>query len=101
MTGKPLDGRISADAADTMALRAVAFLAADDARLGGFLAATGILPSDLARLVRDRAFLASVMDFLLADEALAAAFSAGEGLAPGAMSGVRAALPGGDVPNWT
>jgi hypothetical protein len=101
MTGSPSIRRVSADAAETMALGAVTFLAADEARLSAFMAATGCSVGDLAALVMDRSFLASVLDFVLSDEALAAAFSADKGLAPGALADLRQALPGGDLPHWT
>ena len=94
-------GQEFADAADVMALRAVAFLVARDGAFSAFAAATGCDPADLPRLIGDRSFLASVLDFVLSDESIAAAFSSAENLPPGALGDYRRGLPGGDLPHWT
>lgn len=89
------------EVAETLALRALAWVLADEGQAGAFVAATGTDPRDLARLAREPEFLGAVLDFLLADEARLLAFCDAEGVAPEAPMHVRAALPGGDLPHWT
>ena len=45
--------------------------------------------------------LMAILDFLLGDEDLLLAFCAEAGVAPTVPARARAALPGGDAPNWT
>lgn len=92
---------MQADRAETVALQALAWIAADPERLGAFLAASGAGPADLARGARDPAFLGAVLDALLQSDADVLAFCAEAGLAPTELLSARAALPGGDLPHWT
>lgn len=92
---------VSADAAETLALRAIAFVAAEADLLGAFLAQSGADPSELGARLADRAFLAGVLDFVLSDDAVARAFSQSEALPPGAILAARGALPGGGLRHWT
>lgn len=87
--------------AETMALRALAWLAQDADLLGRFMAAGGLSPSDLAASASDPNFLGAVMDFLLTDDSLIVAFCDVAGHPYSAPLAARAALPGGDVPHWT
>lgn len=89
------------DAAETLALRALGWLVADEERSGVFLGASGLAHDDLRERAGDPEFLASVMDFLLADDAALIAFAEDVGVSPEAPLRARAALPGGDLPNWT
>jgi hypothetical protein len=89
------------EAAEALALRALAWTLAGDDRCALFLAATGARPGDLATGARDPVFLAAVLDFLLADEARVVAFCTDENLGFDAPMRARAALPGGEVPHWT
>jgi hypothetical protein len=73
------------DQAAALALRALAWLAADADRLGRFLALTGIGPAELRARANDPAILAAVLDHLLGHEADLLAFCA--------EAGVEAALP--------
>lgn len=87
--------------AEAVALRALAWMAEDPARLGAFLSASGAGPGDLARGARDPAFLGAVLDVLLQSEADVLEFAAAAELPPETVLRARAALPGGDVPHWT
>jgi hypothetical protein len=49
----------------------------------------------------DPEFLGFVLDFLLSDEAALVAFAEEAGIAPDRPLRARAALPGGELPNWT
>lgn len=88
-------------AAEVLALQVLAWLATDEAQFAAFLQASGAGPGDLAAQAGDPAFLGSVMDHLLGDEARVIAFCDGAGLPYTAPMQARAALPGGDIPHWT
>lgn len=92
---------IAREAAETLAIRALGWLVAQEELLPGFLAATGSAPADLPTRVADPEFLAAVMDFLLAEDAMVVAFCESAGLPYEAPMQARAALPGGDLPHWT
>lgn len=87
--------------AETLALRALAWIAASDELLQGFMGATGVSPDDLRRRAADPRFLAAVLDFLLMDEASVIAFARAESLPYDTLLRARAALPGGQDPHWT
>ena len=80
--------------AETIALKALAFLAGDERRFGALCAQTGMDVSDLKARAGDAEFLAGVMDFLLTHEDWLIAFAAGEEIAPESLVKVRQALPG-------
>lgn len=79
--------------AGTLALKAVAFVAADEGLLPRFVALTGCGSEDLKARLIDPAFLGGVLDFVLGDEPTAAAFAEAEGLPPEALMQARARLP--------
>lgn len=87
--------------AEALALRALAWVAADPDLTGAFMAAAGADPGDLRARAADPPFLGFVLDFILGDEAALLAFAAAEGIRPELPMRARAALPGGDLPNWT
>lgn len=78
---------------EAVALRAVAFVVADEDMLARFVALTGCGGDELRARLADPAFLGGVLDFVLADEATASAFADAEGLSPEALAAVRATLP--------
>jgi Protein of unknown function (DUF3572) len=84
-----------------IAQEALIWLAGQPEALGGFLAASGIAPDELRRRAAEPEFLGFVLDFLLGDENAVLAFAATAGLPPDAPRRARAALPGGDAPDWT
>lgn len=83
---------LTRDDAETIALRALAFLAEDPSRLGRFLALTGFQPAELAETASTGAVQAAVLDHLLGDESLLLVFSSGAGLRPEAVPAARALL---------
>jgi hypothetical protein len=89
------------ESAETLALRALGWLVTQEELLPGFLAATGSAPADLPARATEPEFLAAVMDFLLAEDALVMAFCDAAGLPYEAPMQARAGLPGGELPHWT
>jgi len=89
------------DKAETVAITALGWLAADDELLPVFLGATGASQSDLRPGAEDPEFLASVLDFLAMDDAWLCAFCDHAGLPYDVPMRARAALPGGALPHWT
>jgi hypothetical protein len=89
------------ESAETVALRALAWLAARDDLLPLFLDASGTDLADLRTRAGDADFLASVVEFVLSDDAWVIAFAQENGLPFEALSRARAGLPGGQLPNWT
>ncbi len=65
-----------------LAVEALAFLAAEEARLERFLAITGLGPHNLRRAAAETGFLASVLDYVSADERLLVAFANETGRGP-------------------
>jgi hypothetical protein len=89
------------DAAETLAARALAWLAGEPERLGRFLAETGADAGDLRARAADPDFLGFVLDFLLADEDALLACAEALAMPPEDAVRARAGLPGGDLPHWT
>lgn len=82
------------EAGRSVAVSGLAFIAADSDRLSRFLNLTGLGPHNLRTAAADPAFLDSVLDYLVADEALLLAFAADAGLKPEAVARAHAALRG-------
>lgn len=89
------------NSAETVALQALGWLAGQEDLWGVFLGATGASPSGVRARAEDPEFLASVLDFVLMDDAWVCAFAEDTGLAPEDVAPARAALPGGGLPHWT
>ncbi len=89
------------ESAETVALRALGWLVARDDLLGLFLNASGADLSDLRARAGEAEFLASVVEFVLSDDAWVIAFAQETGLPYDALARARAVLPGGGLPNWT
>jgi hypothetical protein len=83
-----------AETAQTIALKALGYLAADDGLLEPFLASTGLLVADLRAGATDSAFLAGILDYFLQNEALLLAFAGASELAPETIVQARQRLPG-------
>jgi len=92
---------VQREPAETLALRALAWLAGNDELLPVFLGTTGAALADLRGRAREPEFLASVLDFLMMDDAWVTGFAAAEGIRPESLGDARAALPGGGNPHWT
>ncbi len=84
----------SVDSARSLAISALAFIAADFDRLNRFLSLTGLGPDNLRTAAADPAFLGSVLDYLVGDEELMVEFAADAGLKPEAVARAHAALRG-------
>ena len=84
----------SPDSARSVAVSALAFIAADPDRLSRFLGMTGLGPDNLRTAAEDPAFLGSVLDYLVADEARLVEFATDAGLKPEAVARAHGALCG-------
>lgn len=92
---------MSPDSAQVVALQALAWIAADEDRLAGFMAMTGAGPADLRARAADADFLGAVLDFLLTDDAWVIGFCDAHGLPYATPQSARAVLPGGAAFHWT
>ena len=86
---------------EIIALRALAFIASDEDTMGGFLGRCGADIETVRTRAKDPEFLGFVLDHLMAEDESVIAFASAEGLDPTQVVEARAALPGGDTPNWT
>jgi hypothetical protein len=89
--------KISREAAETVAIQALNFIAEEPERLGRFLAMSGIGPESLRAAAGEPGFLAGVLDHVLGDERMLLAFAERVELDP-AHVGVARELLGG--PGW-
>ena len=86
-----------AQVAETVAIQALSFLAQEPARLGRFLAETGLGPETIRTAAQDKGFLLGVLDFILNDEGLIDDFGEAHGIKPRQLITAREALGG---PSW-
>jgi hypothetical protein len=84
-----------------LAQGALIWLASEPEELSHFIAATGVGMAGMRARGSDPEFLGFVLDFLLGEDARVLAVAGAEGVAPEALVRARAALPGGQVPDWT
>lgn len=96
-----MNGMKRQDSAETLALQALAWLAGNDEIFPVFLGATGASAADISSVAGNPAFLGSVLDFVLTDDAMVTAFCDAVSLAYDAPMLARMALPGGEQINWT
>jgi len=89
------------DAAETIALKALAWLAGHDELLPVFLGSSGASEADLRAGATDPAFLGALLDFLTMDDAWVMEFCNSAGLAYDGPLAARRALPGGGEMHWT
>jgi hypothetical protein len=89
------------EAAELTGLEALAWIAAQPELAGRFLDAAGATAEQMRTRAPDPEFLGFVLDFLLSDEAALVTFARDAGIAPDRPLRARAALPGGELPNWT
>jgi uncharacterized protein DUF3572 len=82
------------EAAEALAVTALAYLASEPEHLGGFLATTGIGPDQIRGAARDPSFLSGVLDYFSSDEALLVAFAKSQDIDPAEIERARAALGG-------
>jgi len=80
--------------AETIALEALAFLAADERHLGALLVQAGWTLPELRAQAGEPHVLAGILDFLLADERRLLAYCEASGHTPTLVAKARRALPG-------
>lgn len=89
------------EAAETLALTALGWIAGQEDLAAAFLGSSGVAPEDLKTRASDPEFMGFVLDFLLQDEPALLAFCEDTATATDRPLRARAALPGGDLPHWT
>ncbi|QDW38323.1 DUF3572 family protein [Bradyrhizobium sp. KBS0727] len=85
------------EVAEIVAIQALTFVAGDPERLGLFLAESGLGPETLRTAAANPQFLASVLDFVMRDDATVKAFADASQLHPTNVAAARQVL--GD-PDW-
>lgn len=70
------------------------FLVSEDERASRFLNVSGLTPEALRASASDPAFLAGVMDYVLADQSLLLAFAESAEIPPDRVAAARRQLPG-------
>ena len=86
--------RPTREAAEMLAIQALAFIAEEPERMGAFLGATGIAPEAIRGAARSGDFLAGVLEHILADESLLLGFAESVGRDPAEIARARGALGG-------
>ncbi len=84
---------MTAETAEALALRALAWVLSDDAHVRRFLALNGLAPAAIRRAPDDPGVLRGALDYLLGHEPDLIAFCDSAGLAPELPARARAALP--------
>ncbi|MDP6350935.1 MAG: DUF3572 domain-containing protein [Alphaproteobacteria bacterium] len=90
---------MSPEAAQTIALQALGYIAADQPLLDRLLAQSGLDSAAMSAQAANPEFLGGVLDYLLADEALLVGFCQSHDLEPDLPGRARARLPGA-TPEW-
>ena len=89
-----VQSRSDQEAAEALALTALAYLLEDDGRTARFLRGTGVDGASLPVLLEDPVFLGCILDFVLEDEALLSGVSALAGVRADRIAAMRRRLPG-------
>ncbi|MEO0402867.1 MAG: DUF3572 domain-containing protein [Pseudomonadota bacterium] len=92
---------MSRESAETVGLKALAWLAGNEDLLPVFLGATGASEADVRAGASDPAFLGALLDFLMMDDAWVTGFCDANGLPYEQPMIARMSLPGGDQVHWT
>jgi hypothetical protein len=87
--------------AEQIATSALIWLAGEDDLITQFLGMTGASADDLRQKAGDPEFLGAIIDFIMTSDETVLALSAALNIKPDTVVAARAALPGGDLPNWT
>jgi hypothetical protein len=82
----------SREAAETLAIDALTFIAADPVQLERFMALSGLSVDDLRAAAAEPGFFSGVLDFIASDEALLLAFAANAGRDPAVVVKARQSL---------
>jgi hypothetical protein len=83
---------LTRDDAETVAIRAIGFLAEDTRRLGRFLSLTGMEPQTLVAGAESTPVQVAVLDHLLGDESLLMVFCGHANIAPEMIRAARMLL---------
>jgi len=86
----------SREAAESLAIQALNFLATEPARLSRFLALSGLDPGSIRTAAGESGFLAGVLSHLGEDERLLTQFATEAGVMPAEVDRARRLLAGGD-----
>jgi uncharacterized protein DUF3572 len=86
--------RPTPEAAEMLAIQALAFIAEEPERLDRFFGLTGIELSQIRDAAHEPGFLAGVLEHMLADESLLIAFAERAGIDPAGIARARGALGG-------
>ena len=89
----------SEEAAQSLAIEALGFLASDMERLEPFLSLSGLDPSRLREAAAQPGFLPGVLDYICSNERLLLAFAGECGCGPEAITRAQAILSG-PPPEW-
>jgi len=82
------------EAAEMLAIQALAFIAEDPGQLTRFLGMTGIEAGKIRAAAREEGFLAAVLEHMLADENLLIRFAESAGVDPANVARAYSALGG-------
>ena len=91
----------SPEAAETFGLKALGWLAANEELMPVFLGSSGAVVEDLKAQAGDPSFLASVLDFIMMDDAWVIAFCDAIGAQYQDPMLARQAMPGSEQHHWT
>jgi len=82
----------SREAAEMLAIQALAFIAEEPERMADFLSVTGIAPDAIRAAAGEPDFLAAVLEHMLGDEILLLAFADSAGIDPAGVALAHRAL---------
>ncbi len=82
------------EAAESLAIQALGYIAGEPERLGRFLSVTGLGPDEIRAAAGEPGFLAGVLAYLASDEQLAAAFVTESGCGAADIARAHHALGG-------
>lgn len=85
----------AAGTAESVAIEALSFIAADSLLFNRFLRVTGLELENLRQAADEPAFLAGVLDFVIADERTLMEFATGAAIAPETVVAARRLLAAG------
>lgn len=92
---------MSQELAHLIGLRSLTWLAGQDALFEAFLSSSGGDAAQVRAQANDPALLASVLDFVLMQDAWVMDCAAAQQIRPEAVAEARAVLGGGDRMHWT
>jgi hypothetical protein len=93
-TGMAKRSAITREAAEALAVQALAYLAQEPERLVRFLDLAGLSPSSIRAAARDPRFLSGVLEHIAGDERLLLAFAQSAEVPPAEIDAARETLTG-------